>query len=74
MAERERETFEEFRENYKGFDWEKGEIVFIQKSNGANSLIWRKGGPWEIMARKHFDKPVRSWKHTENVMVITLEF
>ena len=58
----------------KGLIGKKEKLYLSKKSNGANSLIWRKGGPWEIMARKHFDKPVRSWRHTENVMVITLEF
>jgi len=69
-----RQPFSEFKEDYEGFDWEKGEIVFIQKSNGANFLIWSANSPWKVIAEKHFDKPVVSWKHTENVMAITLDF
>lgn len=71
---REVQTFKEFKEDYEGFDWDNGEIVFIQKSNGANFLIWHKGGPWEVMAQKYFDKPVVSWKHTDRTIVMTLEF
>ncbi|MBP3610339.1 MAG: hypothetical protein J6J42_08400 [Lachnospiraceae bacterium] len=69
-----RQTFAEFREDYKGFDWENGEIVFIQKNNAAHTLIWNYGGPWEVMAAAHFDKPIIHWKHTAAVMVITLDF
>lgn len=71
---RELQTFEEFKEDYEGFDWDNGEIIFIQKSNGANFVIWHKGGPWEVMAQKYFKNHVMSWKHTGNTMVIALDF
>lgn len=75
MAEekREKQSFKEFMEDYEGFDWEKGQIVFIQKDNGAHFLIWSLGGPWEVMAQANFDKPVVHWKHTAEVMVVTLD-
>lgn len=76
MAEekREKQTFKEFMEDYEGFDWKNGQIVFIQKNNGAHFIIWSFGGPWEVMAQAHFDKPVIQWKHTKEVMVVTLDF
>ena len=71
---RELQTFEEFKEDYEGFDWDNGEIVFIQKSNGANFVIWHKGGLWEVMAQKYFKNHVMNWNHTGNAMVIALDF
>lgn len=52
----------------------KGKLFFIQKSNGANFLIWHKGGPWEVMAQKYFKNHVMSWKHTGDTMVMALDF
>ena len=66
-------TFEEFREDYEGFDWENGEIVFIAKSNAAHFCIWNNNSQWRVMAERHFDKAVINWRHTENTMVITLD-
>ena len=66
-------TFNEFREDYEGFDWENGEIVFIAKSNAAHTIIWSYNSQWRVLAEKHFDKKVIHWKHTEHVMVITLD-
>ena len=61
-----------FREDYPGFDWDNGEIVFTFKDN-AKVIIWNeKNNPYRTIAQKYFTYVVANWAHTQNVMVVVL--
>lgn len=64
-------TFEEFREDYPGFDWDNGEIVFTFKDN-AKVIIWNENSLYRTIAQKYFTYVVANWTHTQNVMVVVL--
>lgn len=66
-------TFEEFRKEYSGFDWDNGEIVFTFKDN-IKVIIWsEKNNPYRTIARKYFKYyVVANWAYTQNVMVVVL--
>lgn len=64
-------TFEEFREDYPGFDWDNREIVFTFKDN-AKVIIWNENSLYRTIAQKYFTYVVANWTHTQNVMVVVL--
>lgn len=67
MKEEFKETLKIFMEDYEGFDWENGTLVLV-----IDNRPYICTGMWALLTQKYEDRPIRSFTHNENIMVITI--
>lgn len=67
MKRKFKDTLKVFMEDYSGFDWKNGTIIFVIDNRPKICT-----GQWRLFIQKYADRPIRDWTHNENIMVITM--
>ena len=74
----ENQTLRDFFEDYNGFDYENGEIVIVDQRRAKQFIANYHGGVFKYAffsaddAAKMLDRPVWSWTHTAQTMLIVI--